>query len=136
MNTVNESYFDKNLLITGGSDNNIKVWSLTTNSIVKTMACHSSEVVGSIVIENPFLKENNSCILTFANFTDEIYLSSLTEDGHKVVKSNVRLGFKGGVTSKPLIQVVSVRDDCDEELSLVMVCQDPMETSIVKLMLK
>ena len=96
MNTVNESYFDKNLLITGGSDNNIKVWSLTTNSIVKTMACHSSEVVGSIVIENPFLKENNSCILTFANFTDEIYLSSLTEDGHKVVKSNVRLGFKGG----------------------------------------
>jgi len=62
VNTVNESYFDKNILITGGSDNKVKVWSLTSNSIVKVIECHSSEVVGSIIIENPFLKENNSCI--------------------------------------------------------------------------
>jgi len=136
VNTINESYFDKNVLITGGSDNKVKVWSLTSNSIIKAIECHSSEVIGSIIIENPFLKENNSCILTFANFDDEIYLTSLTEEGHKAVKSNVKLGFKGAVKASPLMQIVSVRDDCEEDLNIVTICQDPNESCLIKLKLR
>lgn len=110
-----------NCFFSGGADNKIKLWNLTTGTCEREIVGHKSPVSGMILFENPFEWESrkNYVILSCGISDEFLRVSTALSPINNGLLLDERVG--GDVGGGPVMQVI--RDNADDSVQVAVISQ-------------
>jgi len=119
--SVNSATDNYNIVITGGSDNKIKLWDIEKNTCLKTIDGHAMGIGEVIYFENPFkIEAYEQYMMLSLGFNESCLMVSRSTNNYTVpIASDHRVLIEKEVTTNYKMQLV--RSTRDNNLKIIMI---------------